>query len=59
MKSHVGRIFAKTGSRDRVHAVILAFQDGLVDPAELASQASRRSTDQTPARKKTTAKQAK
>jgi len=29
VKSHVGRIFAKTGSRDRVHAVILAFRDGL------------------------------
>jgi DNA-binding NarL/FixJ family response regulator len=59
VKSHVGRIFAKTGSRDRVHAVILAFQDGLVDPAELESQASRCSTDQMPARKKTTAKHAK
>lgn len=59
VKSHVGRIFAKTGSRDRVRAVILAFQDGLVDPAELAAQASRRSMTQTPARKKTTAKQTK
>ena len=59
VKSHVGRIFAKTGSRDRVHAVILAFQDGLVDPGELASQASRRSMAQTPARKTTTAKQTK
>jgi len=37
VKSHVGRIFAKTGSRDRVHAVILAFQDGLVDPGEVGS----------------------
>ena len=59
VKSHVGRIFAKTGSRDRVHAVILAFQDGLVDPGELATQASRRSMAQTPAKKTTTAKQTK
>jgi len=59
VKSHVGRIFAKTRSRDRVQAVILAFQEGLVDPGELASQASRRSMAQTPARKTTTAKQPK
>ena len=59
VKSHVGRIFAKTGSRDRVHAVILAFQEGLVAPGEPASQASRRSVAQTPARKTTTAKPTK
>lgn len=32
VKTHVGRILAKTGSRDRVHAVLFAFRNGLVDP---------------------------
>lgn len=35
VKTHVGRILAKTGSRDRVHAVLFAFRHGLVDPAEI------------------------
>lgn len=32
VKTHVSRIVAKTGSRDRTQAVVLAFQSGLVIP---------------------------
>ncbi|WP_297008300.1 response regulator transcription factor [uncultured Corynebacterium sp.] len=35
VKTHVGRVLAKTASRDRVHAVLFAFRHGLVDPAHV------------------------
>ncbi|MFF8391707.1 LuxR C-terminal-related transcriptional regulator, partial [Cellulosimicrobium funkei] len=33
VKTHVGRILAKTGSRDRIQAVILAYDTKLVQPS--------------------------
>jgi DNA-binding NarL/FixJ family response regulator len=32
VKTHVGRVLAKTGARDRIQAVILAYDLGLARP---------------------------
>ncbi|NAZ83599.1 response regulator [Kineococcus sp. R8] len=39
VKTHVGRVLAKTQARDRVQAVVLAFSAGLVQPGEVLRDA--------------------
>ncbi len=34
VKTHVGRVFAKLGLRDRARAVVVAYEAGIVSPGE-------------------------
>jgi DNA-binding NarL/FixJ family response regulator len=37
VKTHINRIFAKTGSRDRTQALRYAYTHGFADPADRAA----------------------
>lgn len=38
VKTHVGKVLTKTGSRDRVHAVLFAFRRGLITQQQLLAE---------------------
>ena len=42
MKTHVNRVFQKLAVRDRVQAVVFAYESGLVQPGEASARVAPR-----------------